>query len=290
MTPKHLFHTLLIIAILAASSAHAAGISPILYLPDDCLMGATVNGRFVDGKAAAPQLGKSPRSYQLYTQSGRTMTQICSAPDPDPAGVEPGRAHDFTVRCNLEKPAAPAADPFLIGLGSAVNPLPRPVTIIKGGPAIYRQAVQEFLRRTIPNAPVTLDRVIRVDLEGDGTDEVLIAAHYFARGKTDGPLPTRGKPGWYSLVLLRKIEGGQVKTAVIAEDIYPAKGILEERVITFFTVTGVFDVDGDGKYELLLNDRYYEGDYTHLIRFDGRNTQRSSKELGSAIATCGWGA
>lgn len=273
-----------------AAAAGVAGPTPILYLPDDCLMGATVNGRFVDGKAAAPQLGKSPRPYHLYAQSGRTITQTCSAPDPDSEGVEPGRAHDFTVRCALEKPAAPVTDPFLIGIGSAVNPLPRPVTIIKGNPAIYRQAVQEFLRSAIPNSPVTLDRVIRVDLEGDGTDEVLIAAHYFARGKTDGALPTRGKPGWYSLVLLRKIEGGQVKTSVIAEDIYPTAGKLEERVITFFTVTAVFDVDGDGKYELLLNDRYYEGDYTHLIRFDGRNTQRSGKELGSAIATCGWGA
>lgn len=284
---------LIFFAILVSSIGSAGVIAPVLYLPDDCLMGVAIGGKWLDGKTAAPQLGKSARAYQLYTQSGRTKTQTCSAPDPDPEGVDPGRAHDFTVRCGLKNPETPEADPFLIGIGGATTPLPRPVTFLTGNPAVYRKVVQDYLQRRIPNAPVTLDRVIRVDLEGDGKDEVLIAAHYFVRrkmdicSKEDCPLPLRGKPGWYSVVLLRKLDGSQVKTTAIAEDVYPITAKLEERVPTYYNIVGLFDVDGDGRFELLISSDYYEGGYTDLLQFGKR---REGNLEGTVLASCGWGA
>ena len=76
---------------------------PILIVPDDCLIGAIVDGRFVDGKTAVPRIGKHDREYRLYSQAGHVTTTTCAPPDPDPQGVMPGRAHDFVVRCAAEK-------------------------------------------------------------------------------------------------------------------------------------------------------------------------------------------
>lgn len=293
MTVRFLFSAIVICTVLGSGAVSTADSSPVLYLPDDCLMGAAIGSKWLDGNTAAPQMEKTARAYQLYTQAGRTKTQSCSAPDSDPEGVEPGRAHNFTVRCSLKKPESPEADPFVIGIGGTTNPLPRPVTILSGNPAVYRKAVQEYLQHRIPNAQVTLDRVVRVDLEGDGKDEVLIAAHHFVRRKLDafpneeGPLPLRGKPGWHSVILLRKLDGSQVKTTAIAEDIYPTKTKVGEHVLTYYTIVGLFDVNGDGRFELLMSDGYYEGDYTHLLQFGNR---RKGNLEGTVIASCGWGA
>ena len=98
-----------------------------------------------------------------------------------------------------------------------------------------------------------LTRILRVDLEGDGVDEVLLAASYSASGDL---LPSTAA-GDYSLVALRTLVGGAVQTTIIDQDIYLTAA--EFAAPTEFALRGVADLNGDGTLEVLVDYGYYEG-------------------------------
>ena len=60
-----------------------------------------------------------------------------------------------------------------------------------------------------------ISQILRVDIEGDGTDEALVSASHFAdptgHGVADGD---------YSLVIMRKVMGDTVETIPILADYY----------------------------------------------------------------------
>jgi hypothetical protein len=63
---------------------------------------------------------------------------------------------------------------------------------------VYLDVVRDFLRtREIDQPKVKIDNIVRVDLDGDGEDEVLIiATNYF---KKDDRVPMRSPAGSYSM-------------------------------------------------------------------------------------------
>ena len=108
--------------------------------------------------------------------------------------------------------------------------------------------------------------MIRVDLDGDGEEEVLVSATNYARF-TQGGLTPDARAGDYSLVFLRQVVQGKVVTQIITGEYYPkAKkftGPAEHRII------GVLDLNGDGRLEIVLSGRYYEGDWVEAYRIEG---------------------
>ena len=78
--------------------------------------------------------------------------------------------------------------------GSPWNALPRKPAIADATQSVYVEAVCDFLKnRGIADPKVRITRILRVDLEGDGEEEVLISAtNYFTDDKSDqsaAPLP-----------------------------------------------------------------------------------------------------
>jgi hypothetical protein len=62
----------------------------------------------------------------------------------------------------------------------------------------------------IDQPKVKIDNIIRVDLDGDGEEEVLISGtNYFEK---DEGAPMRSPAGSYSMVLLRRVVAGKVET------------------------------------------------------------------------------
>ena len=121
----------------------------------------------------------------------------------------------------------------------------------------------ELKRRGLPNPQVTLTRLIRADLDGNGTQEVIIEARHFQNGRDDFPPPV-GQPGDYSLLLLRAVVGGKVVTTVLGEHIAPQtpwdSGSSDPMpMATLHRLAGVADLNGDGRMELVLYGAYYEG-------------------------------
>ena len=138
-----------------------------------------------------------------------------------------------------------------IGVLADWNPVPRTWDILESPPEVYLEAVQDLLSsRGLDPAGAVLDHVVRVDLEGDGVDEILISAN----DSWDWTVFPDAES--YSIVLLRKVIEGNVETAILnfetgfePDSIYFPRGRL----------AGFADLNGDSKMEILTQNDYYEG-------------------------------
>lgn len=101
-------------------------------------------------------------------------------------------------------------------------------------------ACRRFLQsRGVSLARAQVRRVLRVDLDGDGTDERLIEASV-------GTLAASAPRGAYSLVLLRAVRNGKaVETALEFSPAAPG------GTMAAGCVRAVADLDGDGRMEVL---------------------------------------
>lgn len=99
----------------------------------------------------------------------------------------------------------------------------------------------------VPN-PV-IKQLFRTDLEGDGTNEVLVVSEEIAGGF----LPAIGD---YSIVFLQKVVEGDVQTAVLGATAITDP---ESQYVEAFTIGAVADLSEDGKMEIILDSAFFEG-------------------------------
>ena len=107
---------------------------------------------------------------------------------------------------------------------------------------------------------------MRTDLDGDGTDEVLIVAEH---AEADTSLPPRA--AWYNLVLVRVVDGDGVRTHVLAEDVYTQDDPESYPTFGRYRISAIADLNGDGRSEdrgrrLLLRERRHAGVRTPRAR------------------------
>jgi hypothetical protein len=133
------------------------------------------------------------------------------------------------------------------------------------------EAVRDFLKaHGIADPKVRITRILRVDLDGDGEEEVLISAtNYFTEDKSDhsaAPFPEAPiespRPGSYSVVILRRVVAGKVQTELVAGEVYQKPD--ESVAPDVYQVTAVLDLNGDGKLEVIVHSFYYEGGQTTI--------------------------
>lgn len=138
---------------------------------------------------------------------------------------------------------------------------------------IFRQPVKAL--GVFGNPKVKIDNIIRVDLDGDGEEEVLISAtNYFSK---DDSVPMRSPTGSYSMVILRRVVAGKVKTQLVEGEFFP-KAYSSPDESSFnapnaYKVMAALDLDGDGKMEIVVGSRYYEGEATTIYRCDPRKIE-----------------
>ncbi len=117
----------------------------------------------------------------------------------------------------------------------------------------YAAFARELLAgRGLDVAEPVIAQLLRVDLEGDGTDEALAVARDLA-----DPTGLIGTPGDYSIVFLRKIIGDEVQTAIIAESIIEPGA--DSPFVEAHAIGAVADLSGDGTMEIVVSTAYYEG-------------------------------
>ena len=163
----------------------------------------------------------------------------------------------FWVRVASELP------PSAVGL-SGFDPLPSSGAIENLSPEneTYRQFVREYLiEQGVPTPNVQIERILRVDLENDGVDEILIEASHFA--DDTGHSVALGS---YSLILLRKVSGNSVSTQLVVGDIY-YEGVGSAFPQAYF-LQALIDVNGDGKTEVFVGIKRWEGDGTILYELN----------------------
>ncbi len=213
------------------------------------LLGGSHNGQWLDAFALVPSLQDGERPYQLYINN-RFQGSINASPPtinaPGPCGGTP--AVSFSPEQDLANN---------IAIVARWEAAPRQPQSLPLETAVYQQAVAEFLQNQgIANPEVHLNSIDKIDLEGDGMDEVLITASRLT-GLGNG-LPTAAA-GDYSLVLLRKVVGESVMTIPIAMKLFPEAVELADPVQ--YNILGILDLNGDGKLEIVLEGWYYEGRY-----------------------------
>ena len=138
------------------------------------------------------------------------------------------------------------------------NAVPRVAENISSDNAVYVEIIRNWLvGQNFPEPVVEIDRILRVDMEGDGVDEVLISASHFVE-----PTGHNVQFGDYSLVLMRKVIGNSVVIIPIAYDYYYQD--VENQFPIIYDSLFVADLNNDGVLEILVGTKRWEGTGVHV--------------------------
>lgn len=214
-------------------------------------LGAAVGQSWLPFDRAAPwyEAGEPVKLYELGRAIGETT-----------AG-ELGPVDEFCTAPRLVVDRR-VGDSGVIGVSAHIDALPRPVRIESTDQPEWVEVVAAWLRaREIASPEVQLQQVVRVDIEGDGSDEVLLVAN---RLQGMGEV---AHPGDYGLVLLRAGDGPAASTLAIRQEVYP-QGCSDECLPMEYEISGVLDLNGDGDFELVVTAAYYEGEERTVVDID----------------------
>jgi hypothetical protein len=214
------------------------------------LLGGTQNGRWLDPDATAQLLAGNER-YRLYSGVTNLGEARGSRPVTESAGLCSGR-HVITLQ------PSPQVQPA-IAIGGSWDPLPRQPEVLSLDSLVYRAAMADWLRtQGIDQPDVRLTSVQRIDLEGDGVDEVLVSATRLKDGGHTPPVAA----GDYSVVVIRKLVAGTVVTLPLVGQYY--RQAQELAYPSTHTIGTVLDVNGDGTQEIVVHSTFWEGTATTI--------------------------
>jgi hypothetical protein len=254
---------------LIVSGAAAADLHPIVEVQSGYLFGATINSKWIKSEEAAKAISDE-RTYQIYR-----LTQSLG----EAKGAKPKPSEEEVCSDVLTVSLSSTPEKGVIALAAPWNALPRKVQILDATQQVYVDAARDFLKtKGIDKPQVKIESTLRVDLDGDGEEEVLISAtNYFEK---DEGAPMRSPAGSYSMVLLRRVIAGKVETQLVEGEFhpkaYPGKGTDDDASFdapNVYTVVAVLDLDGDGKMEVVVASNYYEGGETTIYRCDPKKVE-----------------
>lgn len=251
------------LAPLNAATLRAADVHPIIEIETGYFFGGSESGKWVKADRAAKSIGKKT-TYQVYSLT-KKAGQITGG---KPKSVDEPCPDTLTVSLSSKPKDG------VIGLAAPWNALPRTPVIADATQSVYVEAVRDFLKgRGVADPKVRITRILRVDLEGDGQEEVLISAtNYFTNDKSNdtsaAPFPEAPiqapQPGSYSIVILRRVVDGNVQTKLVTGEVYAKAD--ESVAPNVYNLAAVLDLNGDGKLEVIVHSFYYEGGQTTIYR------------------------
>ena len=120
------------------------------------------------------------------------------------------------------------------------------------------------LAETAGMADPPVEQLVRIDLDGDGTEEVLFVINSHSEWMVNGPDTI------LSMVGIRAVVDGEVKTQLIhnTRDTI-AKGQSAHYWLKG-TIAGITDIEGDGCLEVVISSEYYEGASAGVYQFNGK--------------------
>jgi hypothetical protein len=246
--------------ILALAAAVHAETFPFVETGAGFLMGAAGGGKWLPLEKAKGTVkgGEQYRVYSLTQKLGLVKgSKPKSADEPCP---------DQQIVTLTPKPEEGA-----IAVAAPWNAMPRVPKLQDTAQPVYQKAVADFLvSKKIRDPKVRIQQIVRIDLDGDGEDEVLISAtNYFTK---DGHVPHGSPANSYSFVLLRRVVGGKVETLLVDGEFYPKAS--DFNAPNEYRIAGVLDLAGDGKMEVIVESNYYEGGGMAVYRVTGRKPEQ----------------
>jgi hypothetical protein len=208
-------------------------------LADGTFLGASRGSEWFQAGQAYSQLGGSI-TFQLYDFNGycgEAQGVIRLAAD---EGVCPGSPTIAFL--------SPSQSKNSIALTAGWPGIPRPITSLSPTLDVYQNALRDHLKASgIKDPVIEITSIYRVDLQGDGSNEVVLSATWYEDGLTTGGVSA----GDYSIVLMRAIVGGAVQSIPLVEDVYTRD---EPRTLPYsYDIRGILDLNGDGRMEIVLH-------------------------------------
>ena len=237
---------LFVLVFVVLGTCGQAVVVPIVELKNRGLLGGVRNGRWIAAARMSPTLKKESEfvlvGWNGVEEGGVTLGKKGEAEDV---------CRDFTrMEFELKQDHGVA-----IGSAAKWNPVPRVPKPIDASNATYKTVVTNFLRKKGFARPVVrIKEAFRIDLEGDGVEEVVLSATNYKNG-----LSSKAEPGDYSFVIVRKAVG-----PVITDHLLQGEFILKRvdfGAPSEHHISAIADLNGDGKMEIVLNGVYYEGDF-----------------------------
>jgi hypothetical protein len=250
-------------ALFICASATAGDLHPIVEVQSGYLFGAASDRKWLKAEESAKAV-HADTTYQIYSLTARVGEAKGSAP----------KSVDEPCPDTMEVSLSEKPEDGVIALAASWNALPRKPRIADTTQKVYVDAVRDFLKaKGIEQPKVKIDNIVRVDLDGDGEDEVLISATNYH--KDDG-VPMRSPAGSYSMVLLRRVVAGKVETKLIEGEFHPKAYVRQGDSFdapNAYKVIAVLDLDGDGKMEIVVGSNYYEGEATTIYHCDPKKAE-----------------
>jgi len=262
---KRILRIGLILLSFAASLAAQTKIVPIVDMKIGGLLGGVQNGEFFDAKTTVEKLS-AEQNYTLYLPVGKSENLLLKKPANSQDVCEDFFALDYSQLADNRHEKGGVA----LGDGFRWNPQPRAAKLIDLNSPEYKKIMSGFLRTKRITFPLSkLTQAMRVDLDGDGQEEVILTASRVISYEDRKP---NARNDEYSVVLVRKIVGGKPQTIVVGGEFYP-KSDAEYDGFTY-AVPSVADLNGDGKMEIILHGEYYEGSSTQVFEIVGGKATR----------------
>jgi hypothetical protein len=177
-----------------------------------------------------------------------------------------GKAPEFSPICRAYSVGSDAGldEAGFVAVIDGWNITKRDVTELSADMQLYQQAVLDWLTaQGVAAAQPGNLQILRVDLEGDGVDEVFISAT-----RLDESQHTT-KAGDYSIVLMRKVNGNDAVTIPIVADVYRS----QELEITYpktYSIGNFIDLNQDGILEVVVDIRRWEGFGATVYQVEGQ--------------------
>ncbi len=239
-----------LISIPAPIIARAAG-GPNSFL----LVGGSQNGSWVSPADVADDLVINS-VYQLYTAF-------------DFQGSIPGQEVAYEPICDQHYITL---NPFsgsesAVGVSGDWPVLPRIPMELSTDLEVYLRAITAWQIEQAPSMPIpVIDKIWKVDVEGNGTDEVFINGTRFAE-----PTGHNVEPRDYSVVLMRTVIGSDVVTVQLVGDYYSET--IENQFPWTYNLEFIGDLNADGKMEVVVGLSRWEGTGVMVFEIDGEEVQ-----------------
>jgi hypothetical protein len=202
------------------------------------------------GGEGATEVPAAPGDQVAIVQLAGTGAAELGALD---EACQDGRNGFAVPAAGVPAPEPPGFGYSAVALNAAWNVQPRPA--VEAGAAVDEyERIGEQLAAGLGVDPVPGDvaQVVRVDLDGDGIEEVVVAFEYVQESLI-------GAVGDVSVIYARLPEAdGTVRDQVLLSAAV-TPDMQDFPVSDRFRVLGAADVNGDGVMELLVRSWYYEG-------------------------------
>lgn len=233
--------------------------SAAVYMNSALVLGAWSNGKWL----------KTPQFAALFSKDIKLQQQNLN-----------GTLAHYKKPYNLSYNEPPCEETGFLEVSTVLNPKeytlvtaaqiklrPRPIQHLPKNNATYQKILRDILiQHGLKNPKINITQLVKVDLDGDKVDEVILEATYFKNNKNNKQdaqhwlPPAHVHAGDYSILLVRSVKNNKVHTHFLGQEIY-TKSSSDSRWImgSLFELAGIADLNGDGRMEIVVADSYYEG-------------------------------